>query len=178
MTKAVWLLREGSCHKNFIGTKAIRGTMDKMDAFLNRLRHSPILRLTAVMLVALAWSSPAFCGEIHDAARDGDLKKVKALLKGNPDLISSKGNNGTIPLHVAAMHGHKDAAALLLANHAAVNAKDNCGATPLHYAVGGREETSKLLGKDAYDLVFPDKPGLKTDLKDVAELLRQHGGLK
>ena len=46
------------------------------------------------MLVALVWSSLAFCGEIHDAAKDGDLEKVKALLKDNPDLVNSKDNNG------------------------------------------------------------------------------------
>ncbi|HME45545.1 MAG TPA: hypothetical protein VKF36_20810, partial [Syntrophorhabdales bacterium] len=74
--------------------------------------------------------------------------------------------------------GHKDVVALLLANHAAVNAKDNCGATPLRLALEGREGASKLMGKDAYDLVFPDKPGLKGDLKATAELLSQRGGIK
>ena len=34
----------------------------------SRFCHSPIPRRAAVLLVALAWSSLAFCGEIHDAA--------------------------------------------------------------------------------------------------------------
>ena len=68
-------------------------------------------------------------GEIHNAARDGDLEKVKALLKDNPDLVFSKDTNGTTPLHWAAINGHKDVASLLLANKAAVNAKDNSGNT-------------------------------------------------
>ena len=55
--------------------------MNMLSSF-SRLCHSPIPRLAAVMLVALAWSSLAFCGAIHDSARDGDLGKVKALLKG------------------------------------------------------------------------------------------------
>lgn len=46
--------------------------------------------LIAGTVVALAWRSPAFCGEIHDAARLGDLVKVKALLKANPDLAFSR----------------------------------------------------------------------------------------
>ena len=83
-------------------------------------------------LVALAWSSLAFCGEIHDAAKRGDLAKVKALLKDNPDLVFSKDNDGKTPLHLAAVYGHKDVAELLLANKAEVNAKDNDGDTPLH----------------------------------------------
>ncbi len=82
-------------------------------------------KLVAVTLVALVWSSLAFCGEIHDAAQNGDLAKVKALLKANPDLVSSKDTNGMTPLHCAAVKGHKDVAELLLANKAEVNARDN-----------------------------------------------------
>ena len=73
--------------------------MMNMHSFFSRLCHSPIPRRAAVMLVALAWSSLAFCGEIHDAAKDGDLEKVKALLKDNPDLVFSKDNDGATPLH-------------------------------------------------------------------------------
>jgi hypothetical protein len=50
-------------------------------------------KLLAVTLVALAWGNLAFCGEIHDAAKAGDLDKVKALLNANPNLISSKDTN-------------------------------------------------------------------------------------
>jgi Ankyrin repeats (3 copies)/Ankyrin repeats (many copies) len=166
-------------------------------------------KLATVLLLALAWSSLAFCSEIqqaimfddlakvkallkdhpdwvnhkeddgttalylailydhkeiiellltnnaevsiHDAAAIGNLEKVKALLKANPDLVNSKDNGGMMPLHWAAMCGHKDVAELLLANKADVNATDNAGQTPLRLA----EETK---------------------YQDVAELLRQHGG--
>jgi hypothetical protein len=123
--------------------------------FFCRICHFPILRRAAVTLVALAWSSLAFCGEIHDAAAGGDLEKVKALLKDNPNLVANKDDNldmnGGTPLYWAARLGHKDMAELLLANKADVNAKDNNDDTPLHAtAYNGR--------------------------KDVAELLRQHGG--
>jgi ankyrin repeat protein len=64
-------------------------------------------------MVALAWSSLAFCGEIHDAAKSGDLEKVKALLKGNPNLVFSKDTNGRTPLHCAALQGQKNVAELL-----------------------------------------------------------------
>ena len=103
------------------------------------------------MLVALAWSSPAFCDAIHDAAKAGDLATVTALLNANPNLVSSKDSDGDTPLHIAAYKGYKDIAKLLLGKGADVNAKNEDGDTPLHMAA--------------------DKGN-----KDVAELLRQHGG--
>ena len=73
------------------------------------------------------------------------------MLKGNPDLVFSKHDDGTTPLHVAAVYGHKNVAELLLTNKADANAKDDFGNTPLCYAV--------------------DK-----GFKDIAELLPQHDG--
>jgi hypothetical protein len=94
--------------------------------------YSPILSLAAVTLVALAWSSLAFCGEIQDAAIKGDLAKVKALLKDNPALVSSKDEDGWTPLHGAVINGHKDVVELLLlASKTEVNAKNNKDETPL-----------------------------------------------
>jgi ankyrin repeat protein len=94
-----------------------------MNAFLPRLLHPQITRIAAVLLITLVWSSLAFCGEIHDAAEKGDLAKAKALLKNNPELVSSKNNAGFNPLYYAARDGYKDVAELLLANKAEVNAK-------------------------------------------------------
>lgn len=94
------------------------------------------IRRSTIMLSVLVWSSQAFCGEIHDAAKNGDLEKIKALLKDNPDLVSSKDTNniGATPLYVAATFGHKDVMELLLANKADVNAGADHGVTPLHLA--------------------------------------------
>jgi hypothetical protein len=44
-----------------------------------------LIRLAAASHIMLAWSIPAFCGEIHSAARKGDLEKVKTLLKYHDD---------------------------------------------------------------------------------------------
>jgi uncharacterized protein len=107
-------------------------------------------RPAIVLLIILAWSLPALCGQIHDAAKAGDIAKVKALLKDDPALVSSKDKNGYTSLYLAVDYGHKDVAELLLDNNAKINAKGN-GATPLHIAV---EEGHKA----------------------VAKFLRQHGG--
>jgi hypothetical protein len=68
-----------------------------INSFLSRPFHFPIPRLTIVTLIALACSAPAVCGEIHDVAEKGDLQKVRALLKDNPKLVSSKDNWGATP---------------------------------------------------------------------------------
>lgn len=50
-----------------------------MHSFFERFCHSTISRRAAVMQVALAWSSTAFCGEIHDAASGGYDSKSELL---------------------------------------------------------------------------------------------------
>jgi cytohesin len=104
------------------------------DSFLGRFRHSSIFHLVAIMLVALALGSSTSCGRkhhlpttaeiaaIHDAAMSGDLEKVKALLKDNPDLVFSKDAASKTPLYRAAALGHKDVAELLLTHGADINA--------------------------------------------------------
>jgi len=140
------------------------------------------------MLVVLVWSSLAFCGEIHDVAKSGDLEKVKALLKGNPDLVFNKDSNGSTPLDMAAQEGFKDVAELLLANKAEVNTRGNIGGvTPLHLAavnsINSPKDVAELLLANKADVNATNNNG-ETPLhlaalkgnKEVAELLRQHGG--
>ncbi|MGA2434662.1 MAG: hypothetical protein ABSG25_05190, partial [Bryobacteraceae bacterium] len=67
--------------------------MNRRSCF-SRFLHSPIARLTAIALIALAGSAPVFCDEIHDAAKQGDLARVEALLKSNPALVFSRSNYG------------------------------------------------------------------------------------
>jgi len=83
----------------------------------------------------LAMSSFAFDDEIHQASGMGDLAKVKALLKKNPELVYSTDSAGASPLHFAAQFDRKDVAKLLLANKADVNAKAKDGLSPLQAAV-------------------------------------------
>jgi tetratricopeptide (TPR) repeat protein len=138
-----------------------------------------LIRLTAVLLIVLGWTIPAFCPEIHDAARAGDLAKVKALLKENPKLISSKYDFGMMPLHWAAFKGYKDVAELLLINKADVNARDDSGDTPLYYAAKfGHKEVIELLLAKGGDANAKDKSGWTplhiaaiNDHRDIVELL-------
>ncbi len=72
-----------------------------------------------------AGTTIALCGPIHDAVRKGDEAKVVALLKENPDLVSSRDKLGNTPLHIAAIHDQPAIAALLIANGADVNVFNN-----------------------------------------------------
>jgi ankyrin repeat protein/tRNA A-37 threonylcarbamoyl transferase component Bud32 len=118
-------------------------------------------------------------GNIHDAAKSGDLEKVRLLLKDNPNLVSSKDNDGDTPLHLAVLKSHKDVAELLLANKADVNAKSDNGGTPLHIAAyfGDKEIVQLLLASKA-DVNAKDNSGAtplhvtaQEGRKEAAELL-------
>src|ERR1019366_7998863 len=150
--------------------------------------RSPIPCRAAALLVALAWSSLVFGGEIHEAAKAGDLKKVKALLKDNPELVFSKDTNGITPLYWAADRGNKDVVELLLANKADVNAevkadvnaKKNGGWTLFiaAAATNGQKDVAELLLANKADVNAKTVDG-ETPLhraaaegdKDVVELL-------
>jgi len=112
---------------------------------------SPAFGITAILLAVLAGSSLVFGSEIHDAARNGDVEKVKSLLQANPSLVSSKDENGNLPLHSASSRGQTEVAAVLLAGKADPNAKGQNGGTPLHAAAAGgcREAAEMLLAKGA-----------------------------
>jgi len=139
-----------------------------MRSIISRLFRSPAARSAAVLLGAMALSGHAFCGEIHDAAAKGDLAKVAALLKENPDLVSSKDQDGDTPLHVAAGAGKTEVAKLLLVQKADVNARDNGGWTPLHFAaVRGQKEVAELLLTGGADVNAKGKGG-DTPLHDSA----------
>jgi hypothetical protein len=89
-------------------------------------------------------------GNIHDAARFGDLKGLGHLLAegANPD---QRDEGGMTPLHYAASAGRIEEGKLLLENGAVLDFRDAEGATPLYFAAyfGKTEMAVFLLEKGA-----------------------------
>ena len=81
------------------------------------------IRVSGMLVLLLAMSAAALAGPIHNAARKGDKAAVIALLKQEPDLVSSRDSLGYTPLHLAAKYDQPEIVALLLANGADVNAQ-------------------------------------------------------
>jgi ankyrin repeat protein len=109
------------------------------NSIFSRFCHSRISHRVGAVLAALTLCGLVACAKKHDslndAAKSGDLAKVRQLLKSNPGLVSSQDTNGCTPLFNAALYGHDDVVELLLANKADVNAKTRAGLTPLMFAV-------------------------------------------
>ena len=70
--------------------------------------------------------------EIHAAARDGDLEKVRQLVEKDGALVKAKDLDGRTPLHWACRGVHLEVLKFLVDKGAEVNAQDRNGVAPLH----------------------------------------------
>ncbi len=130
---------------------------------------------------------------LHCAAAHGQRGVAELLLASGAD-VNAKDTWSRTPLHNAAIYGYKGVAELLLANGADVNAKDSHnGATPLHLTAifegstltRDHRDVARLLLTNNADVNAKDNNGhtplnwatKRRDKKEMAELLRQHGGL-
>ena len=93
--------------------------------------------------------------QLHQAAEEGDVERVKTLLEGGADVNSL--DRGQTPLQVAACFGKTEVAEVLLQHGADVNAKGGVGRVCLGTAL----VTARLRQYD-----------------ELAELLRKHGAVE
>jgi ankyrin repeat protein len=87
------------------------------------------------MTLLLVPSLSANAAEIHDAAKTGDLAKVKVLIRNDPDLVSAKDETGRTALHWACRGVHIEIIEYLIECGADLNVKDAYDITPLHSVV-------------------------------------------
>ena len=98
---------------------------------------------------------------MHYAATYDQKEIAELLIAKAADVNAKQAVEGETPLHLAAWDGHKEIAELLINNGADVNAKDEDGRTPLDWA---KEITNRHTLED------------KASKKEIADLLRKHGG--
>jgi ankyrin repeat protein len=98
---------------------------------------------------------------LHWAAMKDRKEMVELLLAKKADANAKTWREGSTPLHYAALFGKRAAAEILLANYAEVNAKNGRGETPVKLAEFGEGFGGTRRSPEC---------------KEVAELLRQHGG--
>ncbi|MGA2603808.1 MAG: ankyrin repeat domain-containing protein [Verrucomicrobiia bacterium] len=119
------------------------------------------------------------------AATYADFKDVVGLLVANKADVNAQDKTGGTPLLWAVFKGDKEMVRLLLANGANVNVKMKDGMTPLHLAASGNADLVELLVTNKANVNAKSNDGttplglaIKYGKNDVAELLRQHGGLE
>ena len=104
------------------------------------------LLLTTIAAVLVVGCGPSV--DIHDAAKDGNIKAVKQHLAAGVDVNAKEKYTRKTPLHWASIGDHKEIAELLIAKGADVNAKGVGDTTPLDTAIFARKtETVDLLRK-------------------------------
>ena len=131
---------------------------------------------------------------LHKACNKGDIEAVKQFLGKGAD-VNAEDKHEWTPLHYAAYQGHTEIAKFLVGSGADVNAKEIGDETPLHFAAqrGHKEIVELLLAKDA-DVNAKEDHGetpldwaifgyhvevegeAKAAQKEIADLLRKHGG--
>lgn len=74
-------------------------------------------------------------GKVHEAALQGDVATVQALIMENPSLVKERDIEGMTPLHIASRNGMLDMARMLLDMGADPNTKNDKLRTSLQLAM-------------------------------------------
>jgi ankyrin repeat protein len=79
---------------------------------------------------------------LFEAATEGDVKTVAALIEANRDLVTAKDEDGDTALHLAAAGGQRDVCELLVKAGANVSAVNKLGQLPVHLAIASKNEAT------------------------------------
>jgi ankyrin repeat protein/L-ascorbate metabolism protein UlaG (beta-lactamase superfamily) len=98
-----------------------------------------------------AGSCAAQSAGVFEAARAGDVARLKALIDGSPELVNARNEEGDTPLHTAATAGRTEAALYLIGRGADVEARNSADQSPLLYAayVGDAALVDTLVARGA-----------------------------
>jgi ankyrin repeat protein len=113
--------------------------------------------------------------DLIEAAKQGDLERVKRILETDDRLANLRDESGATPLHYAARNGHRQIVQLLLERGAEINCTDSqFGATPAGWAIEYLREMGGHLAIElddfAYAIRFGDTRWVKRFLKRFPSL--------
>ena len=121
-------------------------------------KHAMVL-FVVIGAALLAGCSREYTTELMNAAKDGNLKAVQAVVQRGAD-VKERSNKGKRALMFAASEGHLDVAQWLIGQGADVNAADNYGTTALIVAAtAGHHDVVKLLLDNNADVLARDDSG-------------------
>jgi len=142
----------------------------------------------AVIGVISVLVTRAFCAPIHEAAKSGDITKLRELLDRDPKLLYSKDEIGKTPVHWAVGKGQPEALTVLLKEYKAdPNIRNNNEGTPLHVAASQAQPECALIliehgadvnartRNDSTPLHFAAYKGRKPGHIEAARILIEHG---
>lgn len=127
------------------------------------------LSVGSAITITLAIGSVVYAGDLHNAARGGDIAKIEMLLNDGGDINESDRVVGT-PLHYAAARGAIEVAQFVVDKGADLDVRNKSGskATPIHLgAANGHAELVSMLLKSGASIDSLDSKG-KTALHDAA----------
>lgn len=101
----------------------------------------------ACVTAAFFSACPAVAAEVHEAAKNGDIAKLRSLLDKDHLLLYVRDEEGKTPLHWATGRGQLEAMRLLLdVYHVEVNVRNQNGGTALHVAASqAQPDAARLL---------------------------------
>jgi len=121
-----------------------------------------------LMVSSMSFFGGCFEKPIHNAAYEGDLKKVREIIEKDPSQINIQDGSGWTPLHLASGKGHIEIVEYLLNHGADTELENSHGERPLWLAAKfGRYETIKTLLEHGATVNHKDKHG-RAALHDAA----------
>lgn len=111
-----------------------------------------------------------------EAAKQGNLADVQAVLGGNAAMINQRDPSGATALHYAAFAGHRSVVQELIRQGADINSRDGqFGATPAGWTIEYLREMGGFLSIELDDLAFAIRRG---EVEWVARFLRRFPALR